>query len=134
MEKILYHYTSTFHLPKIIKVGFLKLTESNLRMDKELYKPVVWLTTAYEPNPKGLGLTGSIVDKTEIRIHVKKKNSFQYWKSYSRKNKIDKKWAEILETGRKSNTWWVSTEIIALDDVQLIENKYTGEIYYSATN
>ena len=41
-----YHYTSRYHLPVILYDGYLKLTESNLRQEEEMYKPVVWLTSA----------------------------------------------------------------------------------------
>lgn len=32
MTNVLYHYTSSYHLPTILKTGYLKLTESNLRV------------------------------------------------------------------------------------------------------
>lgn len=126
--KVLYHYTSTFHLPQIFQSKFLKLTESNLRLDKTMYKPVVWLTTVLEPT--GQGLEGSIVDKTEVRITVEHKEKYKYWKVWSRKNKIPKIWADSLERNQKPETWWVSTEEIPFEDIIMIENRYTGEIYY----
>lgn len=130
--KVLYHYTSKVHLPKIFYSGYLKLTESNLRTTEEMYKPVVWLTTDKEPNAQNLGLNGSMVDKTEVRIHVKKKptSTVKKWGQYSKKNKINKEWQKIFEEGRTPNTWLVSTKEIPLEDILLIENRYTNEVYY----
>lgn len=130
--KVLYHYTARQHIPKILYTKSLKLTESNLRTDEEMYKPVVWLTTEKEPNAYKLGLDGSILDKTEIRIHVKKKptSTVKPWGSYSKKNKIDKEWKSILEANRTPKKWYVSTKEIPLKDIVLIENRYTNEVYY----
>lgn len=130
--RIFYHYTAIFHLPAILEAGYLKLTESNLRADVEMYKPVVWLTTEKEPDPDKLGLSGSIVDKTEIRIHVEKKPNIPItaWEHFSKQNKIDPKWKAALEQGQKPETWYISTSKIPLSNVLLIENRYTGHIYY----
>lgn len=126
--KVLYHYTSMVHLPRILQAGFLKLTESNLRLDRVGYKPVVWLTE--DSNVVGHGLEGSSVDKTEVKITVEHKKSYDYWKAWSRKNKIPKQWAAALERKQKPETWWVSTTVIPLKDIIKIENRYTGEVYY----
>lgn len=130
--KVLYHYTAKYHLPSILNSGHLKLTESNLRFDVEMYKPVVWLTNQKEPETFGLGLSGSIVDKTEIRIHVKKKPTptIKTWEQYSAKNKMNPEWKKAFIEGRKPETWFISTKEIPLKDILLIENRYTGEIYY----
>lgn len=132
MSKTLYHYTTTYHLPSIFADGYLKLTESNLRPD-QASQPVVWLTTMAEPDANGLGLSGSIKDKTEVRIHVEKDGrdkAFEFWKKFSRKHKINKAWAKRLESCGTSNTWWVSTEVIRFDKILLIENRNTGTVYY----
>ena len=130
MTNVLYHYTSIYHLPTILETGFLKLTESNLRIDIEMHKPVVWATTTKEPNGYGLGLDGSMVDKTEIRIHLRKNNNFMHWSRFKKQNKHDKNFVQAIEKNRSPKTWWVSSQIIPLEDVLLIENRYTGEIYY----
>lgn len=129
-KDLLYHYTSTYHLSQILESNYLKLTEGNLSKEIENYKDVVWLTDMKEPNAFDLGLDGSPVDKTEIRITIARKNSFKYWKVWSRKNKIDKDWAKILEKDRKPNNWWISEKIITTEDFLLIENVITGEVLY----
>ena len=133
MNKLLYHYTAKFHLASILKSKCLTLTESNLRYHVEMYKPVVWLTNDAN-SALGLGLESSMVDKSEIKVTVKFLPHFKYWKVWSRKNKIDSKWANGLEKGNNANSWWISEKIITFDDILKIENVKTGEVYYQGNN
>jgi hypothetical protein len=135
---VLYHYTSKYHLQLILNDGFLKLTESNLiapdgtfqtELKSKNYKPVVWLTDSEITG--GNGLEGSMADKTEIKITVRKKPDFQWWHSWSRKNQIDKSWAKALEQGNKSKRWFISEKIVTMEDILKIEDTYTGEVYYN---
>lgn len=80
-----YHYTSKVHVTNILKSGHLKLTESNLKPDVEMYKPVVWLTTKAIPNDLELGLNGSVVDKTEVKIIVKPQKHFKTWTKFKKR-------------------------------------------------
>jgi len=130
LERVMYHYTSTYHLPMILEDGFLKPTESNLRADIENVKNVVWLTDLYEPTPYGLGLVGSIVDKSEIRITITRSKKYKFWKVWSRQNKINKEWAKILEKDRNPNNWYISEKPIPIDDFIMIENVKTGEVLW----
>ena len=129
---VLYHYTAAYHLQAILNSGYLKLTESNLKEYVEMYKPVVWLTTQKEPEPYSLGLSGSFLDKTEIRIHVKRKPTptIKTWEQFSTKNKMNPEFKSSFSEGRKPETWFISTKEIPLKDILLIENRYTKEIYY----
>lgn len=131
-KTILYHYTAMFHLPKIMQDGFLKLTESNLRLDVEMYKPVVWLTDLAQPTARGLGLDGSLLDKTEIRIHVKKKVTFKTWEAFAVKNKMNKELKKVFSDDRSPEHWYISTNPVYFRDILLIENTRSGEIYYKA--
>jgi len=147
---LLYHFTSRFHSPLIIKDGYLKLTESNLiaptkeEMQKyeqemeqgkyvynrdDLYKPVVWLTNI--PDPKNQGLEGGCFNKSEIMFTLRKKEHYQKWIEWSRRNGIKKQWAEALERGRNPESWYISEKIIPLtrDNIIKIENVITGEIF-----
>lgn len=143
MNKVLYHYTSTYHLPKILGSQYLKLTESNLKPPKSeediiaynngtlsLYKPVVWMTDIDTTHDDGLGLTGSIVDKTEVKVTIKKQAYFKRWTEWSEKNNINKNWARLLGKNKKPKSWWISEIPVKLNDVLKIENTKTGEIYY----
>ena len=138
MTDILYHYTSRYHLPKILKQGYLKLTDSNLISPKEdgylikpdylLYKPVVWLTRSTDGSKSGL--EGATFDKREIRITVRKRPHYDRWLLWSRQNKIKSWWAKALEHGKNPKDWYVSEQIILLnaDELVKIENTVTGEI------
>ena len=131
MSKILYHYTTEHHLPHILETGFLKLTDSMLKKDDKTYKPVVWLTSQKELTNNDIGQVGAGVDKTQIRIHIKKQQNFKHWNVFSKKyRKNDKEWFDAVEKGCSAEFWWVSEEIITLDDILLIENKYDGTIYF----
>lgn len=146
MENYVYHFTSRYHLPVIFDWGYLKLTESNLlhpinledivlpKPARELYKPVVWLTR--DAAPVGLGLLGSIVDKTEIRITLRKRDHYEPWVLWSHKNRINKPWAKKLERGNNPNGWYISEQIIPLDsnEVVKIENTKTGETIIDIDN
>lgn len=124
--------------------GKLRLTESNLknwgkigeydyeaynRWELKLYKPCVWMTSLEEPESFALGLH-SAVDKTEIRITIKKQPYFKKWREWSRANNIDKEWAQTMEHGRQSNTWWISELEVTMKDIVKIENRYTGEVIF----
>lgn len=106
---ILYHYTSTMHLPRIEADGYLKVTESNISMRRTHAGPdVVWLTSDRKPNAEAHGLSGSAVDKTAVRITVEIPDSEATpWLTWSRKHGITKAWATILESGRRAEAWYV---------------------------
>ena len=148
MNKVIYHYTSKFQLPLILKDGYLKLTNSNLKppapkesqqiqrgdyssLDKnaeDLYKPVVWLTD--NSSPLNMGLDGSVFNKKEIKFTFKMREHYEKWDIWSRKNQIDKKWAESLQRGKDSDSWYISESIIPItgDEIIQIENTITGEM------
>ena len=141
--RVLFHYTTSLHIPSIMADGKLRLAESNLknwlklgydndaynRGELKLYKPCVWMTTLEEPNVFDLGLHSS-ADKTEIKITIKKQPYFKKWKDWSRANNIDKEWAQAFERGRKPTTWWISEFEITMKDIVKIENRYTGEVIF----
>ncbi len=106
---ILYHFTSTVHLPLINAAGALTTTESNLSPTREHAGPdVVWLTSDPEPDAEGHALAGSCVDKTAVRITVDVPDAEVWgWLPWSRGHRIPKKWARHLERGRRPATWYV---------------------------
>lgn len=145
MEKVLYHYTSKHHLPMIMKDGFLQLTESNLIEPKsyqdavpkelsQLYKPVVWLTTT--ETAQGNGLEGSVLNKHEIRITLRKREHYENWVLWSKNNRIKSSWFKKLSRVGNPNSWYISEEIIPLNSEELlkIENIVTGEVIIDVEN
>lgn len=119
----LYHYTSKFHLPLILKSGYLKLTQGILNDN------VVWLTT---DTADGHGLEASCVDKKEIKFILKDIHVIS-WKDYREKiiqgedKELKQEWADILEIDTKYNTWYLSEYILPLFLVKAIENTKTGK-------
>lgn len=128
-SEVLYHFTCALHLPSILKEKQLRVTCSNLSPYDFSLKPVVWLTTNKDPDREGNALY-SAVDKTEIRITVKRQKHHKYWPTWSRKNKILDWWAESLEKDCNPDTWWVSEKSIPFGDIIKIENLVTGEVYF----
>ena len=155
MDDVLYHYTSRFQLPLILKAGFLKLTESNLREpsrkereetnkkwelfqrgehapfstnDGPLYKPVVWLTNMTDPTP----LESEFTPKNRfcIRITLRMKPDYVHWMEWSRKQGINLSWAKRFEEGFNAESWFISTQPIFLtvNELLKVENTVTGEI------
>lgn len=125
-----YHYTSKYHLPIILHDGFLKLTESNLRMDVEMYKPVVWFTNNEVLSAYSLGLNGTIVDKQEIKITLSDSPNYKNWTIWSHDNRIKKSVVTRLTSGRNPNNWYICEQPVYLtkDTVLKIENVVTGEV------
>jgi hypothetical protein len=148
----IYHFTSRFQLPLILKDGYLKLTSSNLReppkeeirqlqqgdfssLEKnadELYKPVVWLTNNRQP--LNMGLDGSVFNKKEIRITLRPREHYKQWMLWSRENRIEARWAKPLEANKDADSWYISERIIPLtgDEIIRIENIITDEVFIDA--
>ena len=149
MNNVLYHYTSKFQLPLILKDGYLKLSESHLKpltpkenqqieqgnyssLNKdaeELYKPVVWLTN--DSQPLNMGLDGSVFNKKEIKLTLKMREHYDKWDIWSNKNRADKKWVEVLQRGKNFDSWYISETVIPItsDEIIRIENTVTGEVF-----
>ena len=136
---ILYHYTSLYHLEMILKDGYLKLTNSNLIEPKDAhiengnvvsstdsYKPVVWFSSLFDFDKAGdCGLSGSIVDKTEVAIHIDTADfplfPFYKWTDWAIKNNIEKAWFETLKrTAPLWDTFYVCESKIALPKKECI--------------
>ena len=117
---ILYHFTSSIHLPIIEEDGFLKLTESNLHLTIPHYgQDVVWFTT--EPSAiLGHGLLFGSVDKTEFRFTVNLPDHWvKSWLSWAEGQGMDREWmGYIIEAGggiEAAETWRVAFRPVRKD-------------------
>jgi hypothetical protein len=153
----LFHFTSTWHLPKIMESGYLKLVTSNLHdgtwTEQEMYKflqkqntpegmkewtaeeikqygkGVVWLTNDH--SPQGQGLEFSRVDKTEICIVIPKNDQYKKWTEWSRQQEeFDAEFVtNEIENGYNFNSWYISEKEIPLKDFLKCYNTITGKNY-----
>ena len=110
---VLYHYTSTLHLPHIVEAGFLKTTESNVSITREHAGPdVVWaLDTDWMPGgnlPHGLWPV-----KTQIRFKFLATKRAIRWRDWEWTAKMDPDWQETMITAgggdEAADHWWVVT-------------------------
>ena len=81
-----------------------------------------------------MGLDGSVFNKKEIRLTLKAREHYEKWDVWSKKNRIDKKWADALQRGKDSDSWYISEKVIPLtsDEIIRIENIVTGEVLINA--
>jgi len=129
---MLYHYTCQFWLPFIFQTGGL-IPSSDL--DK--LPPLVWLTDSPTPDNMGLLFDANMpahLNKTHIRITVRKMEYMRLWEEWSDDRGIDRelKQAMIVSANAEETykTWYVSERAIPIGDVLLIENLVTGKVLY----
>lgn len=126
---LLYHYTSTEHLPLILGDGFLKTVESNISFKRPHAGPdVVWLTTDPDPADDTMGLQGADVDKLAVRITVNvDRRSVHKWLPWARARGIDPAWLKALTSAGGAGTWRVVERPIPAARFTQILNRRTGD-------
>lgn len=138
--KVLYHYTSAYHLPCIIASERINTTTSDLLKPKRLivvngriidpetdwYKPVVWLTDSL--NPDNMGLDGSSVNKKQIRLTIPMQPHFKKWGPWATQNNMDSQWRKAITHNKNWKSWYVSEIPISLDDVIEIRDLESGTV------
>jgi hypothetical protein len=77
-----------------------------------------------------MGLDGSVFNKKEIKLTLKAREHYEKWEIWSKNNHINEKWAEALQRGKDSDSWYISESIIPItsDEIIRIENTISGEI------
>lgn len=116
MAKIrLYHFTSSYHLPSILKNG-LRVGDVPLHPLEE-GENAVWLTTNPNSNHQGW-ICGSVVDKSEYRITVEitvPSVNLKKWSVYAAQKRMNRKWYDVLDAvgGGRSDEWWLYFGVIA---------------------
>lgn len=143
----LYHYTSLRHLEKILNDGTLQTTASNLLKPvcphiengqlvdvTDSYKPVVWFTSVLDfEKARYCGLTGSVLDKTEVAIEVTPTalQRFYKWTEWAEQNNIDKAWYENLKsTAPLWDSFYVIEAPVGIRQAKII---YRPDIYNMLT-
>jgi hypothetical protein len=117
----LYHFTSVYHLGRILKDGYLKTVESNISEDVEHAGPdVVWLTDERHllgRGPDRVGwaegageAAGERVDKTAVRFMVEVADA-QRWKRFAHLHHADPTWlAALNQTANNTSSHWYVVE------------------------
>ena len=112
---IIYHFTSTHHLPEIMQSGLLNLTASSFSLEEILY-PVVWFTDMPTPHNHGLLLGDHIPDvlnKAHIRFTICKRSYMKQWDAWSDAKGMDKQLKQMLiasATAEETYTSWYVSE------------------------
>ena len=146
-QKYLYHYTSRYHLEKIMESGYLKLTPSDLIKPVDLkiiryedghygavseisdhVKPVVWMTDSLDMAGHGLECPNNPDFKKKVKITIPMNSAYKWWVTWAEKNRMNKKWFKYYTRGKRYGSWYISEEPIMLDDIYMIEDIETGAI------
>ena len=135
--EVVYHFTSSVHLPDIMQSGFIDMTASNFSLEKLLY-PVVWLTDLPTPHNHGIELSENIPDvfkKTHIRFTLRKRPHMKQWDAWSDAKGMDKQLKQMLIASASAEEtyqgWYISEQPIRLAvDAICVENLHTGQILH----
>jgi len=125
--QVLYHFTSTMHLPLIERAGFIRTTESNLSFLRGHAGPdVVWLMDSDSADGATHGLDGSVVDKKAVRITVRVQA--ERWTEWvKRQPGYDPLTAaSLVRTGggtEAASHWWVTEQPIPREQWLRVEVK-----------
>jgi hypothetical protein len=108
MDKVmlLYHFTSLFNLPPILKDG-LKKGEVPLRPRHHLNAPN--LTTNPEPLAQAWA-EGSATNKRKVRLAVEiplPDHHLQTWRDVCRKNGVKREWMQALDPCGQGDFWYL---------------------------
>jgi hypothetical protein len=135
---VLYHYTSQLHLPLILRSGFLKLTESNVAMERPHAGPdVVWLTRDPSPWQAWMRMPGRLlpVDKGRIRFLVDVPHGeLQSWSTWADQHGVADAWRRaMVDSGGPSDAWYVTERIVPWQEWLRIEDTNSGQVWWRQT-
>lgn len=139
--KVLYHFTSLYHLNKILPEKWITTTESNLAFSQSANPRVVWMTDMPMPDNHGLLFQDNMPDelnKTFYRISIRWKKHFWWWDEWSVEKEMDSEIKRVLiESAGAQNTyksWYISESNIPINDWLTIEDARTGKVLFKWQN
>jgi hypothetical protein len=134
---ILYHFTSTEHVPVIFDSGVLALTDSMLTSGPAVSltaPPVLWMldTPELDGHPHGIDVPNWPVDKTEVRFTVDVPDAWvRKWVDWARAQGIRHGWLEtVVRIGGgwdAAEHWMISFRKVPSDRWLEVRNMKTGE-------
>lgn len=133
---ILYHFTSTKHVPMIQSAQALMLTDSMLdASDRFAGPPVLWLLDQPELGgfSHGIAYDHWPVDKSEIRFTVDVPDGWiRRWVDWARAQRIEHRWLEqTVKLGGgwdAADHWMISFSKVTADRWLEVRNMHTGEV------
>ena len=135
--EVLYHFTSLFHLNRILTSRWITTTDSNLTVSEFVSPRVVWMTDMSTPNNHGLMFQDTMPDelnKTFYRISIRLNNHFRLWDKWSEEKGITPETKRaIIETAGAQETyksWYISEHNIPINDWVTIEDVRTGKVLF----
>lgn len=139
--EVLFHFTSLFHLNRILTSKWITTTESNLTALESVSPRVVWMTDISTPHNHGLLFQDTIPDelnKTFYRISIRWNNHFKLWDKWSAETGIKRETKRaIIETAGAQETyksWYISEHNIPINDWVTIEDVRTGRVLFKWEN
>ncbi|MDY0256208.1 hypothetical protein [Gudongella oleilytica] len=139
--EVLFHFTSLFHLNRILTSKWITKTESNLTVSESVRPHVVWMTDVPTLDNHGLLFQDIMPDelnKTFYRIYIRWNNQFKLWDKWSAETGIKPETKRaIIETARAQETykgWYISERIIPINDWVTIEDVRTRKVLFKWDN
>ena len=139
--EVLFHFTSLFHLNRILTSKWITKTESNLTVSESASPRVVWMTDVSTPDNHGLLFQDTMPDelnKTFYRISIRWNNHFKLWDKWSAEAGIKRETKRaIIETAGAQETyksWYISEHNIPINDWVTIEDVRTGKVLFKWDN
>ena len=139
--EVLYHFTSLFHLNRILTSRWIMTTESNLTFSQSDSPRVVWMTNLSTPDNHGLLFQDTMpeeLNKTFYRISIRWNNHFRLWDKWSIETGIEPETKRaIIETAGAQETyksWYISEHNIPINDWVTIEDVRTGKVLFKWEN
>jgi hypothetical protein len=141
----LYHFTSTIHLPFILRDGYLKVTETNLDPVHPHAAPdAVWFLDGPDLGGSLHGLNvdslpGPRPDKTQVRIEVEVPDGrVRAWLPWVEAQGIDPEWLDILtrnDGGREGAARWMLVfRKVTIDQFVTIEVRDEHGVWHNMTS
>jgi len=124
---ILYHYTSSLHMPSIQYEGMIRTTESNIGSPIPSMPPygdhygpdVVWLTNRPDVSTTAVNAMGP---KGDVCITVNVSGLYiHHWPKWAREQGINEDWYDVLANGFDPESWYISTRPIPITEWMSID-------------
>jgi hypothetical protein len=127
----LYHYTSRWHLPHILKTG---LSIGDVPTTPTGGFNAVWLTDRKTDKLRWAALEFCSVNKTEVLLEVELEPSDKLvtWAEVCITHEVEKSWAKALSHGCDSAHWYLYLGTISADLITII--KQPNESFFNETN